>query len=271
LPDVVFAQRIGRVGRWRGGLGTAYLLPALSIAGASIALPCSVSTLPLIKPDVRFSRIRLSDKDSCVRPRDVAIAQAELGKSQLVMQVFVGEACVTPTPQLVFPSQPLTDPLPGMVIDPSIGFIDWALAKVVRPSHHHAVETTDLLLRVQPTPIRAGQLADPATDRHDLLLRRALANEAKTRLRRVAATEGVTQKIKRFIWKPTNVRLLFVDRQLQPMHDAPHGLHRRSGVSATADHKVVGVIHDLSLKTLFVPQYLPRQDKSPHVEVAQQR
>ena len=50
----------GRVGRWRGGLGTAYLLPALSIAGASIALPCSVSTLPLIKPDVRFSRIRLS-------------------------------------------------------------------------------------------------------------------------------------------------------------------------------------------------------------------
>ena len=46
------------------------------------------------------------------------------------MQVFVGEACVTPTPQLVFPSQPLTDPLPGMVIDPSIGFIDWALAKV---------------------------------------------------------------------------------------------------------------------------------------------
>ena len=118
----------GRVGRWRGGLGTAYLLPALSFAGASTALPCSVSTLPLIKPDVRFSRIRLSDKDSCVRPRDVAIAQAELGKSQLVMQVFVGEACVTPTPQLVFPSQPLTDPLPGMVIDPSIGFIDWAFA-----------------------------------------------------------------------------------------------------------------------------------------------
>ncbi len=30
---------------WRGGLGAAYLLPALSFAGASIALPCSVSTL----------------------------------------------------------------------------------------------------------------------------------------------------------------------------------------------------------------------------------
>jgi len=29
---------------WRGGLGSAYLLPALSLTGASIASPCSVST-----------------------------------------------------------------------------------------------------------------------------------------------------------------------------------------------------------------------------------
>ena len=83
---------IGRVERWRGGLGAAYLFPALSSAGASVAVPCSVSTLPLIKPDVRISRIRLSDKDSCVRPRNVAIAQAELDKTQLIMQVFVREA-----------------------------------------------------------------------------------------------------------------------------------------------------------------------------------
>jgi hypothetical protein len=34
----------GRVERWRGGLGSAYRLPALSSAGASLALPCSVST-----------------------------------------------------------------------------------------------------------------------------------------------------------------------------------------------------------------------------------
>ncbi len=28
--------------------------------------------IPLIEPDVRISRIRLSDKDSCVRPRQIA-------------------------------------------------------------------------------------------------------------------------------------------------------------------------------------------------------
>jgi len=53
--------KIAEPAQWRGGLGFAYLLPALSFAGASIAKPCSVSTLPLIKPDVRISRIRLSD------------------------------------------------------------------------------------------------------------------------------------------------------------------------------------------------------------------
>jgi len=35
---------LGRVETWRGGLGDAYLLPALSFAGASIASPYSVST-----------------------------------------------------------------------------------------------------------------------------------------------------------------------------------------------------------------------------------
>jgi len=36
--------------------------PALSVAGASRAAPCSVSTPPLIEPDGRISRIRLSEE-----------------------------------------------------------------------------------------------------------------------------------------------------------------------------------------------------------------
>ena len=43
-------------------LGSAYLFPALSVAGASLASPWLRFHIPLIKPDVRFSRIRLSDK-----------------------------------------------------------------------------------------------------------------------------------------------------------------------------------------------------------------
>jgi hypothetical protein len=43
-------------------LGLAYLLPALSVAGASLALPWLRFHIPLIKPGVRFSRTGLSDK-----------------------------------------------------------------------------------------------------------------------------------------------------------------------------------------------------------------
>src|SRR6267143_5831709 len=37
---------------WRGGLGGAYRLPALSSAGASLFPPCFRSHTPLIEPDV---------------------------------------------------------------------------------------------------------------------------------------------------------------------------------------------------------------------------
>ena len=43
-PAALRAPKSGRVEKWRGGLGGAYRLPALSVAGASLASPCSVST-----------------------------------------------------------------------------------------------------------------------------------------------------------------------------------------------------------------------------------
>ena len=45
--------------------------------------------LPLIKPDVRISRIRLSDKDSRVRPQDVEIRQTKLDQAKLLVQVYI--------------------------------------------------------------------------------------------------------------------------------------------------------------------------------------
>jgi hypothetical protein len=44
----------GRVERWRGGLGAAYPLPALSSAGASLAVPCPVSTARSSNRTCRF-------------------------------------------------------------------------------------------------------------------------------------------------------------------------------------------------------------------------
>jgi len=48
--------------------------------------------ISLIKPDVRFSRIRLSDEDSRVRPRKATGLASQLEKTQLLVQVRVREA-----------------------------------------------------------------------------------------------------------------------------------------------------------------------------------
>ena len=51
---------------WLGGLGRAYLLPAFSFAGASLVPPCFRFHTPLIEPDVRICRIRLSEKTHAI-------------------------------------------------------------------------------------------------------------------------------------------------------------------------------------------------------------
>jgi len=62
---------VGRVEKWRGGLGAPYR------SGPFVGRGFTRRTLlrfhfPLIEPDGRISRIRLSDQDSRVRPRQEA-------------------------------------------------------------------------------------------------------------------------------------------------------------------------------------------------------
>ena len=57
---------VGGVEVWRGGLGGTYRLPALSVAGASLVPPCFRFHTPLIEPDVRVCRIRLSEKTHAI-------------------------------------------------------------------------------------------------------------------------------------------------------------------------------------------------------------
>ena len=82
----------GRVGMWRGGVG-----PGLSVAdpfGCRCLTSLAVLRFhtPLIEPDVRVSRIRLSDKASRGRPREGSRLRTQLDQAQLAIQVLVREA-----------------------------------------------------------------------------------------------------------------------------------------------------------------------------------
>ena len=56
---------------------------------------------PLIEPDGRFSRIRLSDKNSRFRPREGVRPGTQADQTQFVVQVPVGESCQSPVLHLV--------------------------------------------------------------------------------------------------------------------------------------------------------------------------
>jgi transposase InsO family protein len=86
LKEVEEGIWLGGVEMWRGGLGAAYLLPALSSAGASIASPCFRFHIPLIEPDGPISGIRLSEKGSRGRPREIARPLGKADKAQHIVQ-----------------------------------------------------------------------------------------------------------------------------------------------------------------------------------------
>ena len=80
-----------------------------------------VSTTPLIEPDVRISRIRLSDKPSCLRPRQVTRQRGEAGQSQRVVEVLIGEPFDPLAAHLMLSAQPLAQPIVGVPIHDPIG------------------------------------------------------------------------------------------------------------------------------------------------------
>jgi hypothetical protein len=109
---------------WRGGVGAAYLFPALSYAGASLASPCFRFHIPLIEPDMRISRFRLSEKGSRCRPREIARARAKADEAQHVVHECLRKP-LGPRHHLVLGTQPLTQPFAGVAFHCPVGLADW--------------------------------------------------------------------------------------------------------------------------------------------------
>src|SRR6267143_3911957 len=149
---------------FRGGVGAAYQLPALSFAGASLASPCFRFHIPLIEPDGPISGIRLSEKGSRCRPREIA---RPLGKADEAQQFVQGglRKPLGPRPQhFVLGTQPLTQPLASVTVHRSIGRADWPETEVVGPPSHRAVELCYHHLLVQQNVIPSRRFANRLAD-----------------------------------------------------------------------------------------------------------
>jgi hypothetical protein len=95
---------------------------------------------PLIEPDWRVWRIRLSDKRSCLRPRQVTRQPRQPNQSQGLVEVLVGEAIGPFALDPVLSASPLAQPIVGVGVDHLIGLGDQPEVEVVRPSGEFEVE-----------------------------------------------------------------------------------------------------------------------------------
>ena len=84
---------------------------------------------------------------------------------------------------------------------------------------------------------------------------------------RPPAVMGEPQEVERFRRDAAQLGFLLVDREFQPPHHVPHGRLGLWAGAAAANHEVVGVVHDASLKLLLVSQRFPTQHETPHVQI----
>ena len=129
--------------------------------------------LPLVEPDVRICRIRLSDQKSRFRPRKEARKQWQAYQSQSLVQILVGEPCSSPRSQLVLPPQPLAEPIPRVPIHGTIGLANRTQLEIVRPSAQTLVDGPNEVLDGQVRTLPARHLTDGATNSLHRFLRRS--------------------------------------------------------------------------------------------------
>src|SRR5271167_79598 len=169
----------------------------------------------------------------------------------------------------MLPSQPLAEPILRVPIHGTVGLAYRTQLEIVRPPSQTLVEGANHVLLRQVRTLSARHLADGATNALHRFLRRSHPKIGALSPKRVALTDGVTQKHKRLAGHATDACLPFVDRQLEPLHHAPHDVHRRCGGATTADYEVVSIIDDLSQEPLLMTRYLPTEHEPTHVKVRQ--
>jgi hypothetical protein len=121
---------IGRVEMWRGGLGWTYLLPAFRFRCLT-SPPMLRFHIPLVKPDVRSYRIRLSPDPSNLRARQVSTSRQNAIEAKRLIEVLVrdlGEPGALPSCPT---HQPAAEPSFGIGSNQRIG-----------PNHRPLIEVT---------------------------------------------------------------------------------------------------------------------------------
>ena len=104
-PSGVMSQRRGCVESRCDAVavGRTYLYPPLSSGGASLVRPWLRFHIPLIEPDMRISRIRLSDKTSRLHPRRATTKLGQAYEAEVLVKVreWISSALASPDDAII--------------------------------------------------------------------------------------------------------------------------------------------------------------------------
>jgi len=92
-----------------------------------------------VEPDGRVSRLRLSDKGSCVRPWEGVSEGCQPDQPERPIQVLIGELRDCPSPHLVLTTQPPAELIASVGIHRSVGLAHRPQTGVIRPAAQQAV------------------------------------------------------------------------------------------------------------------------------------
>src|SRR6266853_4479777 len=151
-------------------VGRACLFPPLSSGGASVSRPWLRFHLPLIEPDMRIYRIRLSDKTSRLHPRRAATKLGQTYEPEVLVKVreWIGSSLASP--DFVLEAQPPAQPHSRVVVEHPICFAGGSNAKVVGPSAERLVQLIHQPCGLLPSTRSVGQRVDSFDHALDALL-----------------------------------------------------------------------------------------------------
>src|SRR6516162_8849540 len=159
-----------RVEMWRGGGGRTYLYPPLSSGGASLVRPWLRFHIPLIEPDRRIYRIRLSDKTSRLHPRRATTKPGQAYEPKVLVKVREWISSALASPDLVLEAQPPAQPHSRVVVEHPIRFAGGSNAKVIGPSAERLVQLIHQPCGLLPSRRSDGQRVDSFDHALDALL-----------------------------------------------------------------------------------------------------
>src|SRR6516225_5076228 len=258
---------------WRGGGRLAYRYPPLSSGGASLVRPWLRFHIPLIEPDRRIARIRLSDKTSRLRPRRAATKLSQAYEPEVLVKVREGIGSALASPDLVLEAQPPAQPHSRVVVEHPIRCAGGSNTKVIGPSAQRVVQLIHQPCGLLPSTRSVGQRVDSFDHALDARLRRSVAQPGLARLRRVHPPERIPQEVELPVRNPADPCLLLVHCQLQLAHEFAQVVQRLLRAAPLAqDHKVSRAREshpralaepDVRLSPHPAPIVQPRPCKSP--------